>query len=102
MLEEFTQLLWEAAGKRRCCRIQLNGEPFPRTIEPYGVCRTSANKIVLVCWQSLGFTKPGREAGFRNIQLEYFEEVEMLDIHFKPQESFNPKDPQYKEWVFHI
>lgn len=102
MLEEFTQLLWEAAEKKRCCRIQLHREFLPRTIQPHGVCRTSGDKIVLVCWQELGFTGPSGTAGFRNLKLEYLEEVEMLELEFERQESFNPKDPQYKEWVFHI
>jgi hypothetical protein len=50
----------------------------------------------------MGFTKPGGVAGFRNLVLENCDEIEMLEMHFKQQESFNPKDPQYKEWVFHI
>lgn len=102
MLEEFTKLFWEAAEKRRCCRIQISGEPLTRVVHPYGICRSSANKIVLVCWQSMGFTKPGGTEGFRNIVLDNVEEVEMLDSHFKLSETFNPKDTQYKEWVFHI
>ncbi len=102
MIEEITQLLWEAAEKRRVCRIQLRGEPLTRTVHPYGVCRTSANKIVLVCWQSMGFTRPGGTEGFRNLILDDVELVEMLDSHFTPSESFNPIDVQYKEWVFHV
>ncbi len=101
-LQEFTRLLWEAAERRRACRIQMQGEFLPRTIFPHGVCRTSANKIVLVCWQSMGFTKPGGSAGFRNLVLDDINEIEMLDIDFTPESSFNPKDTQYKEWVFHI
>lgn len=101
-MEEITALIWESAEKRRCIRIQVSGEPLPRTVHPYGVCRTSTNKIVLVCWQAMGFTKPGGLEGFRNIVLENLEEVEMLDSHFKVSEMFNPKDSQYKEWVFHI
>jgi hypothetical protein len=101
-MEEITALFWESAEKRRCCRIQLHGEPIPRTVHPYGICRTSANKIVLVCWQALGFTKPGGKEGFRNLILEDVTEVEMLETHFKLSEEFNPKDTQYKEWVFHI
>lgn len=102
MLEEFTKLLWEAAERRQCCRIQLNGEPLTRVIHPYGICRTSQNKITLVCWQALGYTKPGATEGFRNLNLDSFEEVEMIEKSFTPDPSFNPKDPQYKEWVFHI
>lgn len=101
-MEEISALVWEAAEKRRCIRIQLHGEPLGRTVHPYGICRTSANKIVLVCWQSFGFTKPGGKEGFRNLILDDIEEVEMTDSHFKLSEDFNPKDPQYKEWVFHI
>ncbi|MEI9919643.1 MAG: hypothetical protein WDO14_12695 [Bacteroidota bacterium] len=102
MLEEFTKLFWEAAEKRRCCRIQISGEPLTRVVHPYGICRSSANKIVLVCWQAMGFTKPGGKEGFRNIVLDNIEEVEMMESHFKLSETFNPKDTQYKEWVFHI
>jgi hypothetical protein len=101
-MEEITALIYEAAGKKRCCRIQLRGEPLTRVVHPYGICRTSANKIVLVCWQSMGFTKPGGVEGFRNLVFEDLVEVEMMDSHFKVSENFNPKDPQYKEWVFHI
>lgn len=102
MLEEFTQLFWEAAEKRRVCRIRLTREPMTRNINPYGICCTSGNKITLVCWQSLGYTAPGRTAGFRNLQLDKIEEAEMTDMVFEKDEGFNPKDPQYKDWVFHI
>lgn len=101
-MEEITQALWRASEQRRCCRIQLAGEPISRTIHPYGVCRTSGNKIVLVCWQAMGFTKPGGKEGFRNLVLENCEEVEILDMHFTPVLDFNPTDPQYKDWVYHI
>ena len=66
-LEELTQQLWQASEKKRVCRVRLHGEPLPRTIHPYGVCRTSANHIVLVCWQTMGFTKAGGKEGFRNL-----------------------------------
>ena len=101
-LEEFTQLLWEASETRKCCRIQLRGGFMGRTVEPYGICRTTANKIVLVCWQSMGFTKPGGTAGFRNLILEDIVEAEIIEREFTPQTSFNPKDTQYKEWVYHL
>jgi hypothetical protein len=102
MLEEITQQLWFASDKRRACRIQMEGEPLTRTIHPYGICRTTANRIVLVCWQTLGFTKAGGKEGYRNLLLEDCEEVEMLEIHFKKRDDFNPSDGQYKEWVYNI
>jgi hypothetical protein len=102
MLEDFTQLLWEAAEMKRVCRIRLEGEPMTRNVNPYGICQTSMNKIMLVCWQSMGFTKPGRTAGFRNLALDSIAEAEITELHFEKEESFNPKDPQYKDWVFHI
>jgi hypothetical protein len=100
--EDITQTLWKASDELKSCRILLTGEPLTRNINPYGICRTSQNEIVLVCWQSLGFTKPGRGAGYRNLKLDDIEEVEVLDTTFERDPGFNPKDPQYKEWVYHI
>ena|SRR5688572_4877946 len=102
MIEEITEQLWEASEKKRVCRIQLQREPLSRVIHPYGVCKTSAHKIVLVCWQSLGFTSAKGQPGYRNLMLADFESVEVLETHFQKRDDFNPKDTQYKEWVFHI
>lgn len=101
-MEELTQLLFEASENRRMCRVQLRGEPLTRVIHPYGICKTTTNKIVVVCWQSLGFTKPGGTAGFRNLILDECEEIEMMESFFTPNADFNPRDIQYKEWVYHI
>jgi hypothetical protein len=57
---------------------------------------------VLVCWQTLGFTKPGGREGYRNLELQKIIEVEMTEYHFKARDDFNPSDPQYKDWVYHI
>lgn len=102
MLEEITKQLWLASEKKRACRIRMKGEPFPRTVHPYGVCSTSSNRIVLVCRQTLGFTKPGGKEGYRNLVLQDIQEVEMLEFHFPKPTDFNPTDSQYKDWVFHI
>lgn len=102
MDEDITQTLWQASEQRKECRLRLTGEPLTRNVYPYGICRTSRDEIVLVCWQSLGFTRPGRGAGFRNLRLDDIEEVEVLENDFIKDAGFNPKDPQYKEWVYHI
>lgn len=101
-LNEITEALWFASEKKYSCRIILNGEPFPRVVDPYGIAKTSGKQIVLVCWQSLGLTKAGQGAGFRNLQLERIIEVETLSEHFIKRDDFNPNDSQYKEWVYHI
>ena len=101
-MEEITELLWRAAESRKECRITLQGEPLSRVVHPYGICRSSANHIVLVCWQAMGFTKAGGKAGYRNLELANIDEVEILDTSFRIDSDFNPKDGQYKEWVFHI
>ncbi|MCU0418669.1 MAG: WYL domain-containing protein [Cyclobacteriaceae bacterium] len=101
-LEELTQLLWQAAEKKRACRILLEGEPFPRLVHPYGIARTNRNQIVLVCWQAMGFTKAGGKEGYRNLALAKIEQVETLESPFQKRADFNPTDGQYKEWVFHI
>ena len=101
-LEELTQELWKASEKKRICRVALKGEPFPRIVQPHGVCATSANHIVLVCWQTMGFTKAGGKEGYRNLQLDRIAELEVLDQHFQKRPDFNPSDGQYKDWVFHV
>jgi predicted DNA-binding transcriptional regulator YafY len=100
--EEITQQCWEASEKKRACRVSLNKEPMPRIVCPYGICRTSKNQIVLVCWQTSGFTKAGGKEGYRNLQLDRIVELEILDWHFQKRNDFNPLDGQYKEWVYHI
>ena len=102
MLEEITQQLWQASESRRTCRIKMRGEPLTRTVHPYGICRTPANHMVLVCRQVLGFTKAGGKEGYRNLLLNDIEEVEMLETRFHVYDDFNPADGQYKEWVYHV
>jgi hypothetical protein len=101
-VEEATPLLYEAAQHQQACRVSLEGEPFPRVINPYGIARTPRNQIVIVCWQAMGVTKAGSGAGYRNLQLDRIIEIEVLDQHFQKREDFNPLDSQYAEWVFHI
>lgn len=101
-MEEITQLLYEASQQKRMCRIQMSGEPLSRVIHPYGICKTSANKIMLVCWQSLGFTSAKGQPGYRNLALTDCESVEMMETHFTVDKDFNPKDAMYKDWVYHI
>jgi hypothetical protein len=101
-VEEIAQMLYQASEGRRACRITLEGEPLARVVHPYGICQTSANQIVLVCWQTLGFTKAGGKEGYRNLKLESITEVELLDTHFRVHPDFNPDDGQYRDWVYHV
>lgn len=102
MIEEITQQLYEASQRRQMCRIQMRGEPLSRVIHPYGICSTSTDKIMLVCWQSLGFTSAKGQPGYRNLSLMDCESVEIMDDHFTVDEGFNPDDKQYRDWVYHI
>ncbi len=102
MTQEIVKQLWHASSERKVCRISLKKEPLPRLIHPYGVCKTSANKIVLVCKQVTGFTKAGGKAGYRNLILDKVQEVEVTDQKFPLPEDFDPDDGQYKEWVYHV
>jgi hypothetical protein len=101
-MEEIAQLLWRASEGRRECRITMEGEPIVRLVHPYGICRTQANRIVLVCWQAMGFTKAGGKAGYRNLLLQSIKQVEILNTCFAMQPGFHPADGQYKEWVYHV
>jgi hypothetical protein len=102
MIEEITRQLWEASETKSVCRIQMKGEPLNRVVHPYGICQTSTNKITLVCWQALGFTNSRGKPGYRNLLLAECESVEILETHFEKREDFNPRDGQYKDWVYHI
>lgn len=102
MLEEIVKQLWQASEDKNTCRITLKGEPLPRVVNPYGVCKTSAGKIVLVCQQVAGFTKAGGVAGYRNLILNKIQQIEILEKHYEVSDDFNPNDGQYKDWVFHI
>jgi hypothetical protein len=101
-LEETTQQLWEASENRNPCRLLLRGEPITRTVCPYGICTTSKNQIVLVCWQTFGFTKAGGKEGYRNLVLADIIELEILEQRFSRRDDFNADDRQYREWVYHI
>lgn len=96
------KLLWSASEDRKACRVVLDSEPLPRVIHPYGVCRTSKGKIVVVCQQIAGFTKAGGTEGYRNLELKRIKEVEQLDEVFQVSPDFNHEDAQYTEWVYHI
>ncbi len=102
MEEIIIKELWAASTDLKTCRVVLIDEPFPRVIHPYGVCKTSRGKIVVVCKQTAGFTKAGRSEGYRNLELRKFKEVEILDEPFESPSDFNPDDSQYGEWIYHI
>lgn len=101
-IQDCAALFFKASQEHKCCRILLRSEPLARTIHPYGICTTSKNQIVLVCWQTAGFTKAGGKEGYRNLQLDKIIELEMLETNFRKRDDFNADDGQYKEWVYHI
>jgi hypothetical protein len=101
-IETITQELFEASQQRKVCKIKLKEEPSDRTIHPYGICQTSRNKITIVCLQVDGFTGSSKLPSYKNLLLKDCESVEMLDLRFLVQSNFNPDDPIYKDWVFHI
>ena len=102
MIEEIIKQLWSASDQKNECRVVLKGEPFPRIIHPYGVCQTSAKKIVVVCKQVGGYTKGGGFEGYRNLVLEKVVEVEILNKKFQIESDFDPDSSQYVEWVYYI
>jgi hypothetical protein len=101
-IEAVTQELFDASQQRRVCKIKLKNEPADRTIHPYGICQTSRNKISIVCLQVDGFSGSSKIPSYRNLSLKDCESVELLDLRFLVQSNFNPDDPIYKDWVFHV
>jgi hypothetical protein len=101
-IEESTRLLYEAAHQRKVCNIQFKGEPEVRTIHPYGICKTTNNKIIIVCLQTSGYSESKKLPSYKNLPLKNCEEIEVSDMRFIVQNNFDPNDSLYKEWVFHI
>ncbi|MBA4144483.1 MAG: hypothetical protein DI538_04015 [Azospira oryzae] len=101
-IETVTQQLFEASQQRRVCKLKLKNEPSDRTIHPYGVCQTSKNKITIVCVQVDGFSGKSKIPGYKNLSLQDCEFVEPLDMRFLVQSNFDPENPIYKDWVFHV
>jgi hypothetical protein len=101
-IEAATRLLYEAAHQRKVCQLQFKGEPEARTIHPYGICKTTNNRIIIVCLQTDGYSESKKLPSYKNLPLKNCEDVEVLDMRFIMQNNFDPDDPLYKEWVFHI
>lgn len=101
-VEIVTKLLYEATRRRCICRLSLSHEPEPRIIHPYGLCQTSRDKIMIICWQEDGYAGTSRLPGYRNLSLLKCSTVELLDRHFLVRGDFNPADSSYQEWVFHV
>ena len=101
-IESITKQLFEASQQRRVCKLKLKNEPEKRTVHPYGVCQTSKNKITIVCLQIDGFSGSTKIPSYKNLSLQDCESVEPLDMRFIVLNNFNPDDPIYKDWVFHV
>ena len=100
--EAITRQLYEAAQSHRVCSIQSFKESASRIIHPYGICRTPQNKVVIVCWQEYGYSFNNKGPGYRNLMLMECVSVKTLQRPFFTRNDFDPNDPQYTEWVFHI
>lgn len=99
---EVTRQLLEAAQRQKICSLTFDNEPETRIVHPYGVCQTTNNKIMIICWQEDGFAGSSKLPGYRNLSLLKCTTVELLDRHFLPRFDFNPESDSYAEWLFHI
>lgn len=99
--EEITQQLYEASQHKSVCALQFKDEPCARVVHPYGICQSSQNKILIICWQVDGYSFSPLP-GYKSLSLKNCESVEIMDSYFQQQSNFNPKDALYKDWVFHI
>src|SRR5690606_8170388 len=83
-MEDIVQDVDQTSQRLRVCRMTIHGEPLTLVVHPYGICRTTVGRFVLVCWQTLGFTKRGGKVCYRNLALEDIMEVELLEKRFRP------------------
>ena len=97
-----TRQLYDAAQSKRACSIKLVKETGSRVIHPYGVCRTKQDKIVIICWQEYGYSGKSKGPGYRSLMLMECASVKLLPRSFFVRDDFDPADPLYVDWVFHI
>lgn len=99
---EIMERLRKACKERRVCRIQMEGEPEERLVNPHGVGRSTKGNLIIVCIRVKGFTQSANKENFRNLTFDKCESVEMLDRKFSIDKDFEPQAAQYKDWLFHV
>jgi len=93
---------WKPRKNAKRAGCGWKGESYPRTIHPYGVCQTSRGNMIIVCWQVAGFSGSGQLPAYKSLKIDQCERLEILTQKFIPQSNFNPADPLYKRWMFHV
>ncbi len=79
----------EAAKNLHLCElIDLNGNH--RIVEPYMVYSSSTGKRLFHCYQISGYSKSGKSQGWKNPEINSFQEAIILDDTFLPRPEYNP------------
>ena len=101
-LQSVTKQLYAAANGRNICSLKFADEDGYRRVNPHGIFMSKQKNLIIVGWQSSGFSSKGNSEGYKNLSLEKCETVMVLNKKFVKRRDFNPKDEQYGEWLFHI
>lgn len=77
-----------AAGLDRRLVLVHDEERGNRIVEPYMLINSKKGHRLLHCFQVAGYSGSGEPTGWRNLDLEWIEEVEPLDVEFHPRGRF--------------
>lgn len=102
MLESIVQQLQQAVEQRKVCHVKLWDEPSSRKVEPHGIFQSRTKKVMMVVWQTAGFSGSNPLPGYRNLMVQDIESLFLLGEHFTPRTDFNPKDSGYYRWFFNV
>jgi hypothetical protein len=61
-----------------------------RLVEPYMVYSSSTGKRLFHCYQLQGYSKSGKNTGWKNPQINSFNQVIIRDERFTPRREYNP------------
>ena len=84
--------LIRAIHERRILRLNYMGSN--REVEPYALCGTSGDQLILVVYQRSGHSKSGRPVGWKTLDLGHIISIEVLDQVFRPRADYNPRENQ--------
>jgi hypothetical protein len=91
------QKLCDAIKRHRVVRLQYKNQPYSRTFNPYGVYRSTKDKILVCGTQTKDDSQPFKEAEPHNFEVELISALTIIDQTFKYDDRFDPTSEAYRE-----
>lgn len=78
-----------AANGRVLCEL-YDRSGHSRTVEPYMVYESTRGKRLFHCFQIDGYSKSGKQVGWKNPEVKSFVRATVTERHFRPRPEYNP------------